>query len=161
MLPVPLTGNNAVFCISLQHNQICGYNFYFHENWIKLVTCIRLIRYINRGNRQNRIQGQKQWFKTSIIQVINSVISASSLQILSVLLQRQSVLFTGLGGWEFIIPGMFLRLSYLQLFSLFLWYNADMTHDAMKHFVESKGKWAVHLSVSVLAASHLVFQQEF
>lgn len=35
-----------------------------------------------------------------------------------------------------------------------------MTHDAMKHFVESKGKWAVHLSMSVLAASHVVFQQQ-
>lgn len=78
---------------------------------------------------------------------ILSVISASSLQILSVLLQRQFVLFTGLGGWEFITPGMLLWLSYLQLFSLFLWYNANMTHGTMMHFVESKGKWAVHLSV--------------
>lgn len=30
----------------------------------------------------------------------------------------------------------------------------------MMYFVESKGKWAVHLSMSVLAASHLVFQQQ-
>lgn len=72
----------------------------------------------------------------------------------------KTVLFAGLGGWEFITPGMLLWLSYLQLFSLFLWYNANMTHDTMIHFVDSKGKWGVHLSMSVLAASHLDFQQQ-
>lgn len=29
-----------------------------------------------------------------------------------------------------------------------------MIHDAMMLFVESKGKWAVHLSKSALVASH-------
>lgn len=71
------------------------------------------------------------------------------------------MLFTGIRRWEFITLWIPLWLSYLLFFTLFLWYNMNMIHNTMLPFVESKGKWAVQLWVSVLVASHLAFWQYY